>query len=103
VRHGEAYLGAAAPLPRRGRWEDAEDALARHLQVNKSSVEAWYRMALVKERLRDDGGSRAARAEACSLFGQIWPASSAAVSGCGACARAWESDYFNIAVTICGT
>lgn len=62
-RYGEAYLRAADALIGLRRWDDAEDALDRHLNVNHSSVEGLYKRLAVRKARRDPEGLARARQE----------------------------------------
>jgi len=58
--YGDPYLRAADALIALERWDDAEDALERFIDINRSSVEGRYKLALVARGRAD----RAARKEA---------------------------------------
>ena len=66
-RYGDPYLRAADALIALRRWDDADDALERFSEAQRSSVEGWYKHALVyrergdiarmKEALRNASGT----------------------------------------------
>ncbi len=62
--YGEPYLHAADALIELARWDDAEDALERFLDAQRSSVEGWYKLALVRRARGDRGGAGDALREA---------------------------------------
>lgn len=62
--YGEPYLYAADALIELARWDDAEDALERFLDAQRSSVEGWYKLARVRRARGDREGSGAALREA---------------------------------------
>jgi tetratricopeptide (TPR) repeat protein len=62
-RYGEAYLRAADALLALRRWEDAEDALDRHLQINHSSIEGLFKRVAICKARRDAPGLARARQE----------------------------------------
>ena len=51
--YGEAYLVAGKALRALGRFAEAEDAFARYLAINSSSVEGRVLFACVKRELKD--------------------------------------------------
>ena len=57
MSYGEAYLRAADALIALKRWSDAEDALERFIEIQKSSVEAWYKLARVRAAAADTAGA----------------------------------------------
>ena len=67
-RYGEAYLRAADALAALSRWEDAADALERMVELNKSSVEGWYKLALARRAAGDADGAKKAFAEARQVY-----------------------------------
>lgn len=67
-RYGEAYLRAADALAALGRWEDAIDALERFTEVNKSSVEGFYKLALARRAAGDAEGAKKTFAEARQVY-----------------------------------
>lgn len=62
--YGEPYLYAADALIQLERWDDAEDALERFLDAQRSSVEGWYKLARVRRAKGDREGAAAALGEA---------------------------------------
>jgi tetratricopeptide (TPR) repeat protein len=62
-RYGEAYLRAADALIGLGRWDDADDALERFCQIDRSSVEGRYKRVRVGKARKDADGTRKARDE----------------------------------------
>ena len=64
LAYGEPYLVASEALVRLGRWEEAEDSLERFLDVNKSSVRGWVRLARVRAKRDDGAGAQEAIREA---------------------------------------
>lgn len=68
VGRGEPYMLAARALMKLKRWEEAEDAVDRYLDHNKSSLEAYVRLAKVRLRRNDEKGARDAIAEARSTW-----------------------------------
>jgi tetratricopeptide (TPR) repeat protein len=62
ARYGEPYLRAADALIALQRWDDAEEALERFLQINSSNVEAHYKQARIRRARKDrEGAARAVR------------------------------------------
>jgi tetratricopeptide (TPR) repeat protein len=68
VGRGEPYMLATRALMKLERWEEAEDALDRYLGHNKSSLEAYVRLAHVRLKRKDEQGSKEALAEARSTW-----------------------------------
>jgi tetratricopeptide (TPR) repeat protein len=64
LRYGEPYLRAADALMALRRWEDASEALGHFVKVNRSSVEGWYKLALVRRAQGDEKGAKGAFHEA---------------------------------------
>jgi tetratricopeptide (TPR) repeat protein len=62
-RYGEAYLRAADALVALRRWDDAEDALDRHLKINHSSIEGLFKRVAIRKARRDADGLARARQE----------------------------------------
>ena len=54
---GEAYLRAADALMALGRWDDADDALERHVKINSSSLEGRFKRVRVCKARNDAEGS----------------------------------------------
>jgi len=67
-QYGQAYLVAGRALAKLGRWAEAEDAFARYLQINSSTVEGRVRMAAVQRELKHAGDARAALRDALDTF-----------------------------------
>jgi tetratricopeptide (TPR) repeat protein len=68
IGRGEPYMLATRALMKLERWEEAEDALDRYLGHNKSSLEAYVRLAMVRLKRKDEPGSKEALAEARSTW-----------------------------------
>jgi predicted Zn-dependent protease len=66
--YGEAFLVAGKALRTLGRFAEAEDALARYVAINSSSVEGRVLFACVKRELKDTDGAKAATREALETF-----------------------------------
>jgi len=64
LAYGDPYLVAGEALAKLARWEEAEDALERFLDVNKSSVRGWVRLARVRAKRDDGAGAREAIGQA---------------------------------------
>jgi len=60
-QYGEAYLRAADALIALGRWDDADDALERFININRSSVEGRYKRVRVCKARKDADATRKAR------------------------------------------
>jgi tetratricopeptide (TPR) repeat protein len=69
--YGEAYLVAGKALAKLGRWAEAEDAFARYLSINTSSVEGRVLLACVRRELKDAAGAKQAMREALETFSQV--------------------------------
>jgi tetratricopeptide (TPR) repeat protein len=69
--YGEAYLVAGKALYQLRRFAEAEDALARYLAINSSSVEGRVLMACTRRELKDSDGARQATREALETFAQV--------------------------------
>ncbi len=69
--YGEAFLVAGKALRTLGRFAEAEDAFARYLAINSSSVEGRVLMACVKRELKDVDGARAATREALDTYAHV--------------------------------
>jgi predicted Zn-dependent protease len=61
LRCGDALLALK-------RWDDAEDALERFVEIHVSNVEGWYKLAHVRRMRGDRAGARAALREARSGY-----------------------------------
>jgi len=57
-------------LRKLGRFAEAEDAFARYLGINSSSVEGHVLLACVKRDLKDAAGAKAATREALATFAE---------------------------------
>lgn len=68
IGRGEPYMFASRALMKLKRWEEAEDALDRYIGHNKSSLEAYVRLAQVRLKQKDEQGSKEALAEARSTW-----------------------------------
>ncbi|HEX8951448.1 MAG TPA: tetratricopeptide repeat protein [Polyangia bacterium] len=69
--YGEAFLVAGKALRTLGRFAEADDAFARYLAINSSSVEGRVLSACVKRDLKDAAGAKAAMREALDTFAQV--------------------------------
>lgn len=69
--YGEAYLVAGKALRKLGRWAEAEDAFARYLSINTSSVEGRVLLACVRRELKDAAGAKQATNEALETFAAV--------------------------------
>lgn len=61
--YGEAYLRAADALIALGRWDDADDALERHVKINSSSLEGRFKRVRVCKARNDAEGMRKAQSD----------------------------------------
>jgi tetratricopeptide (TPR) repeat protein len=71
IRFGEAYLAAAEALVTLGRFEEAEDAIERYVNVNSSSVQGFVWLSEVRRRRGDREGAREALREALATWSQV--------------------------------
>jgi tetratricopeptide (TPR) repeat protein len=69
--YGDAYLLAGRALYRLGRHAEAEDAFARFVAINSSSVEGRVRLACARRELRDSDGARSAMRDALETFAHV--------------------------------
>lgn len=69
--YGEAFLVAGKALRTLGRFAEAEDAFARYLAINSSSVEGRVLLACVKRELKDVAGAKEATREALDTFALV--------------------------------
>ncbi|HEY2746187.1 MAG TPA: hypothetical protein VGL86_16245 [Polyangia bacterium] len=69
--YGEAYLVAGKALRALGRFAESEDAFARYLAINSSSVEGRVLVACVRRELKDAAGAKAATREALDTFAAV--------------------------------
>ncbi len=70
-RYGDPYLRAADALSELRRWEDAIDALDAFQAINRSSLEAWCKLAVAKRRHGDLAGAADAKRNARRLYGEL--------------------------------
>ena len=68
--YGEAYLRAADALMALGRWDDADDALERHVKINSSSLEGRFKRVRVCKARNDAEGLRKAQSD----LREVWRA-----------------------------
>jgi tetratricopeptide (TPR) repeat protein len=71
VGRGDPYMVAAEALMSLGRREEAEDSLERYLSANQSSVKAYVRLARVRTKRKDTGGSKDAIKQAKQTWGVL--------------------------------
>jgi tetratricopeptide (TPR) repeat protein len=69
--YGDAYLLAGRALYRLGRHAEAEDAFARYVAINSSSVEGRVLLACARRELRDADGARQAMRDALETFSHV--------------------------------
>jgi tetratricopeptide (TPR) repeat protein len=69
--YGDPFLRAGDALVRLQRWEDAEEAFERFLEVASSSVEGWFKLALVRKRLGKIAEAEKARTEGVQLYASL--------------------------------
>lgn len=69
--YGEAFLVAGKALAKLGRWAEADDAFARYLAINSSSVEGRVMQACVRRELKDTEGAKLAMREALETFAAV--------------------------------
>jgi Tetratricopeptide repeat len=67
-RYGDPYLRAADALLALGRWQDAADGLEQYLKINRSSVEAYVKLASARRGEVDRAKAVAALDEARSVY-----------------------------------
>jgi tetratricopeptide (TPR) repeat protein len=70
-QYGDAYLVAGRALYVLGRNAEAEDAFARYVSINSSTVEGRVRLACARRELRDADGARATTREALETFAHL--------------------------------
>jgi tetratricopeptide (TPR) repeat protein len=70
-QYGDAYLIAGRALYALDRNAEAEDAFARYVAINSSTVEGRVRLACARRELRDRAGARAATREALETFSHV--------------------------------
>jgi tetratricopeptide (TPR) repeat protein len=71
LAYGEPHLLSGDALAKLGRYEEAEQAYARFVKSNSSSVEGRTKLGLARDRRGDQAGARAAFADARSTFRQL--------------------------------
>jgi len=69
--YGDAYLVAGCALYKLGRFAEAEDAFARMLAINSSTVEGRVRLACVRRELKDQKGAKEAIRDALDTFSHV--------------------------------
>ena len=62
-QYGDAYLRAGDALMGLGRWDDAADALERHVRINSSSLEGRFKRVRVCKARNDAEGMRKAQSD----------------------------------------
>jgi predicted Zn-dependent protease len=70
-QYGDAYLVAGCALYKLGRYAEAEDAFARMVAINSSSVEGRVRLACARRELKDGTGAKAATRDALDTFSHV--------------------------------
>ncbi len=70
-QYGDAYLVAGCALYKLGRYAEAEDAFARMVAINSSTVEGRVRLACARRELRDATGAKAATRDALDTFSHV--------------------------------
>jgi len=70
-QYGDAYLIAGRALYALDRNAEAEDAFARYVGINSSTVEGRVRLACARRELRDAAGCKAATREALETFAHV--------------------------------
>ena len=70
-RYGDPYLRAADALTELRRWDDAVDALDAFQSINRSSLEACCKLAVVRRRNGDLDGAREAKRTARRLYAEL--------------------------------
>lgn len=71
LAYGEPLLKAGDALARLGRLAEAEDAYARVVHINRSTVEARCKLGLVRAARKEPEGAKAAFADARDTFRQL--------------------------------
>ena len=71
LMYGEAYLVAGRALYTLNRSPEAEDAFARYVAINSSTVEGRVRLACARREQRDRAGAKAATREALETFSHV--------------------------------
>ncbi len=72
-RYGDAQLRASDAMIGMHKWDDAIATLRSFVKINTSSVEGWFKLSRALARKGDLDESRAARAEARSLYRELPP------------------------------
>lgn len=70
-QYGDAYLIAGRALYSLNRNAEAEDAFARYVAINSSTVEGRVRLACARRELRDAAGAKEATREALETFAHV--------------------------------
>jgi tetratricopeptide (TPR) repeat protein len=70
-QYGDAFLVAGRALYTLERNAEAEDAFARYVTINSSTVEGRVRLACARRELRDVDGARATTREALETFSHL--------------------------------
>jgi tetratricopeptide repeat protein len=70
-RYGEASLRAADALYGLGRWQDAEDGYRHYLEINRSSVEATFKLARAQRKAGDAAAAKATFAGARRMYREL--------------------------------
>jgi predicted Zn-dependent protease len=70
-QYGDAYLIAGRALYTLERNAEAEDAFARYVAINSSTVEGRVRLACARRELRDAAGAKEATREALETFAHV--------------------------------
>jgi tetratricopeptide (TPR) repeat protein len=71
IAFGDPYRLAGDALRKLERWGEAEDAYQRYLEINSSSLEAWFRIYDLRKRLKREDEARAARDELFATWRQL--------------------------------
>jgi predicted Zn-dependent protease len=70
-QYGEAYLVAGRALYALDRCAEAEDAFARYVAINSSTVEGRVRLACARREQKDVAGAKEATREALETFAHV--------------------------------
>jgi tetratricopeptide (TPR) repeat protein len=71
LQYGEAYLVAGCALYALARNAEAEDAFARYIAINSSTVEGRVRLACARREQKDAAGAKQATREALETFSHV--------------------------------
>jgi tetratricopeptide (TPR) repeat protein len=71
IAFGDPYKIAGDALRQLGRFEEAEDAYQRYVEINSSSLEAWFRIHDVRRRQSRGDDARAALDELFATWRQL--------------------------------